>query len=211
MLGKAIQAMSVWVVLLVMLRFAWPPSLWFPQIWLLVTISTLVNVLQPSYRVLEGSRTPQDVGTAAQIVWTVYLSQIAALAELVVRRRETLPMDVASWLALAGMVGGLVLRSWAVFSLGPFFSWNVEVRPGQTIVRSGPYRFVRHPSYTGAYMTFVASCFLLHSWVAGILASFALALAFLRRTRHEEQLLRVTFPEYDEYSSRTAAFVPGVF
>lgn len=209
--GKLLQVVVAWLLLLGGLALAWAPALRLPQLWLVVAVSVLANLLQPAYQLLEGSRTREDRGTAVQIVWSVYVSQIAALVELAWRRRAALPMDLLAWSALAVMVGGLALRTWAVVTLGRFFTWNVEVQNGQRIVESGPYRFLRHPSYTGAWLTFVASPILLHSWVAASLAALALALAFRRRTRYEEKALRVSLPEYQAYADRTGRFVPRLF
>src|SRR5437588_8975554 len=68
---------------------------------MVVSVSILANILQPTYRPFEGSRTVEDRGTAAQILWTVYLTQAAALLELVWRRRVALPLDLATWAAFS--------------------------------------------------------------------------------------------------------------
>jgi protein-S-isoprenylcysteine O-methyltransferase len=177
---------------------------------MVVGVSILANVLQPAYRPLERSRTPEDRGTAAQILWTVYLTQAAALIELVLRRRVALPFDLTTWVAFAAMIGGLALRTWAVALLGRWFTWNVTVQAGQELVTRGPYRLIRHPSYTGALITFVASCVLLRSWVVAPLAAIALTVAFVRRIRCEETLLVKALPGYDAYVARTGRLLPRV-
>ncbi len=210
-LSKALQAVGIWALVLLILARVWPPALYLPQLWMVVSVSLLANILQPSYRPFEGSRTPQDRGTAAQILWTVYLTQIAALVELVWRKRLALPLDPTTWVAFAAMIAGLALRTWAVVLLGPWFTWNVAVQTGQRVVSHGPYRLIRHPSYTGALVTFVASCVLLRSWVVAVLAALALTLAFLRRIRYEEALLGKTLAGYDAYVSRTSRLFPLIF
>jgi len=210
-LRKVLQALGIWVPVILILGTIWPPALHLPQLWMVASVSILANILQPSYRPFEGSRTPEDRGTAAQILWTVYLTQAAALLELVWRRRVAIPLDLTTWAALAAMIGGLALRTWAVVLLGPWFTWNVTVQAGQRVVSRGPYRFIRHPSYTGALITFVASCVLLRSWVVALLAAFTLVLAFRRRIRYEEGLLVKTLPGYQAYMSRTDKLLPGIF
>jgi len=86
-LRKVLQALGIWVPVILILGTIWPPALHLPQLWMVASVSILANILQPSYRPFEGSRTPEDRGTAAQILWTVYLTQAAALLELVWRRR----------------------------------------------------------------------------------------------------------------------------
>ena len=210
-LRKVLRALGIWVLVILILGTIWPPALHLPQLWMVASVSILANILQPSYRPFEGSRTPEDRGTAAQILWTVYLTQAAALLELVWRRRVAIPLDLTTWAALAAMIGGLALRTWAVVLLGPWFTWNVTVQAGQQLVSRGPYRFIRHPSYTGALITFVASCVLLRSWVVALLAALTLVLAFRRRIRYEEALLVKTLPGYQAYISRTYKLLPGIF
>lgn len=209
-LRKALQALGIWALVLLILAAIWPPTLHLTQLWIVVSVSILANILQPAYKPFEGSRTPEDRGTAAQILWTVYLTQAAALLELVWRKRVALPLDLTAWLACAAMIGGLGLRTWAVVLLGPWFTWNVTVQAGQQVVSRGPYRFIRHPSYTGALITFVASCVLLRSWIVAALAACALTLAFLRRVRYEELLLMSMLPGYEAYMFRTDKLLPGL-
>ncbi len=209
-LGKALQAVGIWIPVLLLLAAVWPPALLLLQIWMVAGVSVLANVLQPAYRPFEGSRTPEDRGTAAQILWTVYLTQAAALIELVWRRRVGLPLDPTAWAACCAMIGGLALRTWAVVSLGSWFTWNVAVQAGQTLVTDGPYRVIRHPSNWGALISFVASCILLRSWIAAALAAFALTMAFVRRIGYEETLLVKTLPGYRAYISGTGRLLPRI-
>ncbi len=210
MLKRALQALVVWAMVLAALFFAWPPGLALPQVWLLMAVGVTANAFQPSYKLSEGSRTKEDRGTALQILYSVYFVQIAALVELCVKK-PTLPLGALSWVALAAMVGGLALRTWSVFELGKFFTWNVAVQTDQKVIQSGPYRVLRHPSYTGAFVTFLFACVLLRSWVATGIALVVLPLAFLRRIAHEEALMNRTFSDYAEYSRKTWRLVPFVY
>ncbi len=58
-------------------------------------------------------------------------------------------------LGVAVMASGLVIRAWAIVLLGRFFTNDVRVHPGQTVVDTGPYRWVRHPSYTGLILILI--------------------------------------------------------
>ena len=199
--GLVLAAVPVGAVALV-----WPGGLRLPHLWLAIAVGLLGNTLQPSYQPFEGSRTRHDRGTAAQILWSVYGAQVATVVELVLRR-PALSMDAVSWAALAAMVLGLALRTWAVATLGRWFTWNVDVQAGQRVVERGPYRFVRHPGYLGALLTYVAVCALFHCWVAALLAAVALPVAFVRRIAYEEALLRRELPGYAAYARRTPALL----
>ncbi|MEB3299846.1 MAG: isoprenylcysteine carboxylmethyltransferase family protein [Candidatus Sericytochromatia bacterium] len=187
----------------------WPAGLASPRIWVLVGVGLAANALQPTYSLREGSRTPHDRASGVQIVWTVYLVQLAAVVEWLWRRPES-GLDPVSTGATLLMVGGLALRTWAVATLGRFFTWNVEVQGDQSVITAGPYRRVRHPSYTGAFMMFWGATLLLHAWFTSPLAFFALALAFRRRIELEETLLLREIPGYEAYVKQTGSMLPRV-
>jgi protein-S-isoprenylcysteine O-methyltransferase len=208
--AKAIQASVICGIILGILRLVWPAALNLLQLWLVALVSILANMFQPSYQPLERSRTPEDRGTGRQILWTVYATQILAITELVYRRRVSLPLNWETIVTDIIVAFGLILRIWAVVVLGRWFTWNVTVQPGQVLVREGPYRVIRHPSYMGAWLVFVGSCVLLRSYVAALVASLLLLLAFLRRIRHEESLMLATFPEYEAYKVTTGSLIPRV-
>jgi protein-S-isoprenylcysteine O-methyltransferase len=206
--AKAIQASLICGLILGVLGSVWPAALNLPQLWFVIFVSVLANVFQPSYQPFESSRTPEDRGTGRQILWSVYVTQILALIELVYRRRVSLPLNWAATITALVIAFGLILRIWAVIILGRWFTWNVTVQPGQVLVTEGPYRVIRHPSYMGAWLVFVGSCVLLRSYVAALVASISLLLAFLRRIRHEESLMLAAFPEYEAYKKTTGSLVP---
>ena len=208
--AKIIQASLICGLILAVLGLVWPAALNLPQLWFVVFVSVLANVFQPSYQPFESSRTPEDRGTARQILWTVYVTQILAVTELVYRRRVSLPLNWVTTISAIMIAFGLILRIWAVVSLGRWFTWNVTVQPGQVLVTHGPYRVIPHPGYIGAWLVFVGSCVLLRSYVAALVESMLLLMAFLRRIRHEESLMLATFPEYETYKGTTGSLIPRV-
>jgi protein-S-isoprenylcysteine O-methyltransferase len=181
-----------------------------PQLWLLLLLGILASVFQPSYSPFKKPVTPEDRGTAAQNVWSVYVTQLAAVLEAVYFRYPgSFRWDAVSSVALTVMLLGLVLRTWAVLTLGRWFTWYVTVQPGQRVIRSGPYRFLRHPSYAGALLSYVAGPLFLHAWVAALAAGILLPLAFQRRIRHEEALMKDCFGgQYERYCREVGALFP---
>ena len=107
---------------------------------------------------------------------------------------------------------GLAIRVWAVAALGRAFRTTVEVDPGQAIVSSGPYRWVRHPSYTGLLLIVAGFGLAVGNWLA-LAACLALPLpAVLRRIHVEEaELTRVLGEPYRAYRRRTKRLIPGVW
>jgi protein-S-isoprenylcysteine O-methyltransferase Ste14 len=120
-----------------------------------------------------------------------------------------------SWLrplALAILILGLAIRAVAVISLGKAFSANVALRDGQKLNRSGLYRFVRHPSYFGLELIFLA--FALHSrtWACFAVVLIPTTMALLYRIHVEETTLRLAFgPDYEDYIRNTKRLIPGIY
>jgi len=119
--------------------------------------------------------------------------------------------NTVRWLGVALFAGGGVLRMWPVFVLGNRFSGLVAIQPGHTLVTSGIYGVIRHPSYLGMLVTTMGWALAFRSGV-GLLLVALLIPPLVARIRAEEALLRSEFgDEYDAYRARTARLVPGVY
>jgi protein-S-isoprenylcysteine O-methyltransferase Ste14 len=107
---------------------------------------------------------------------------------------------------------GLAIRVWAVAALGSAFRTTVEVDPDQGIVSSGPYRWVRHPSYTGLLLIMVGLGLAAGNWLA-LASCVALPLAAVVRRIHveEAELTRVLGQPYRDYRIRTKRLIPGLW
>lgn len=107
---------------------------------------------------------------------------------------------------------GLTIRVWAVATLGRAFRTTVEVDPDQAVVSTGPYRWVRHPSYTGLLLIVIGFGLAAGNWL-GLAVCVALPLpALLRRIHVEEaELNRVLGEPYRAYQAQTKRLIPGVW
>ena len=111
---------------------------------------------------------------------------------------------VPLWLTLlsqALVVSGILLILW-VMKVNSFASRTIQVEAGQTVISSGPYRFVRHPMYFGGLVLYLPTPLALGSFIA--LPAFALFIPLLVfRLLNEEKVLRRELPGYPEYCLRT--------
>lgn len=124
---------------------------------------------------------------------------------------EALPLAV-HLAGLAAMILGFALFLWAMAS-NAFFAEGVRIQAerGHTVATGGPYRYVRHPGYSGAILSSVATPFLLGSWWALIPALAGSAL-YVVRTALEDRTLRAELPGYEAYTQRTRCrLLPGVW
>jgi protein-S-isoprenylcysteine O-methyltransferase Ste14 len=123
----------------------------------------------------------------------------------------TLDGDAIRWLGVILFAVGGALRIWPVFVLGRRFSGLVAIQPGHTLVTSGIYGIIRHPSYLGLLVNSLGWALAFRSLV-GVLLVVCLIPPLLARIRAEEALLRSQFgAEYDGYRSRSWRLLPGLY
>jgi protein-S-isoprenylcysteine O-methyltransferase Ste14 len=119
--------------------------------------------------------------------------------------------ETVRWLGVILFVAGGALRIWPVFVLGRRFSGLVAIQPGHTLVTTGVYGVIRHPSYLGLLINSLGWALAFRSGV-GVLLTVLVIPPLLARIRSEERLLRTQFgAEYEAYRARTARLIPGVY
>ena len=166
-----------------------------------------------SERNREGSR--QD-RLSVRVVQVTALGGVA-LGVLLTRRAPGVAVTGGPrWpLFVAGLVlmcAGIAVRQWAVATLGRFFTIDVRVQPGQTVVEDGPYRWVRHPSYTGLILTFLGFGLALGNWAALAVVFLVPTAGLVYRIRIEERALLEGLGEpYRRYAEGHRRLVPGVW
>ena len=183
------------------------------HLWIVFLLGVLASLLQPAYNPFTITKKSGDRATGAQILWTVYLCQLAAVVEAAyLRYPESVRWTFGAVCALAIAVLGLGLRTWAVYALGKHFTMHLELQENHAMITSGPFAFVRHPSYLGAFFMVTGSVAFLGVWYATLITVPALLFAFIRRMHYEEKMLGEHFGDaYVEYRRRVKAFLPWVW
>jgi len=128
-------------------------------------------------------------------------------------RRElwTIDGDMIRWLGVVIFAAGGGLRIWPVFVLGNRFSGLAAIQLGHTLVTSGVYGVIRHPSYLGLLINSLGWSLAFRSGV-GVLLTLLLIPPVLARINAEENLLHSQFgDEYDAYRSHTWRLIPGLW
>lgn len=110
------------------------------------------------------------------------------------------------------MGAGFVVRQWSILTLGRFFTVDVRVHPGQTVIDRGPYRWVRHPSYTGLIVFFFGFGLALSNWASLAVLAVVPTFGLLVRIRAEERALFTELgDEYSRYAATRRRLLPGVW
>jgi protein-S-isoprenylcysteine O-methyltransferase len=152
-------------------------------------------------------------GGSLRVLWLVITLAIVAAVSLSGRSATRLPLSPAAIraVALALMIGGLAFRWWAVVTLGKFFTVDVATHADHALVDTGPFRLVRHPSYTGILLAFAGLGVSMGNAASFVVLMAPILLAFAYRMRVEEAALRQKLGEaYADYCARTKRLIPGV-
>jgi protein-S-isoprenylcysteine O-methyltransferase Ste14 len=164
-------------------------------------------------RTRKGGGQVRDRGSMA-ILWVIIVASVTA-AEWIGDVAPDNMFGGAHWLKIAALIVlsiGLVIRWTAILSLGKAFSANVAIRDTQTVYRSGLYRLVRHPSYSGLMLVFVAIALHDRNWLAAALVTLPVLAALLYRIHVEEAALHEAFgAPYEAYCKTTKRLIPGIY
>jgi protein-S-isoprenylcysteine O-methyltransferase Ste14 len=115
-------------------------------------------------------------------------------------------------LGLVFMAVGIFLRQWSIFTLGRFFTAEVRVQERQHVIDKGPYRWVRHPSYSGLIIFFVGFGLALTNAISLLVLAVLPTVGLVLRIHFEERALMVGLGEsYRKYAATRKRLLPGVW
>jgi protein-S-isoprenylcysteine O-methyltransferase Ste14 len=181
------------------------------QLGLVYLISEVLLTMTRRSRSRTGTK--QDKSTLG-VLWLVIMVSIAAGIYVGAHwPAARLPNGhMFAFVGVALFVAGLLLRWWAIITLGRFFTVDVTIEKDHELVERGPFRLVRHPSYTGVLLAFVGFALTLRNWAALLIILVPIFAAFIRRMNVEEEALsRALGSRYADYMRRTKRLVPFVY
>lgn len=145
------------------------------------------------------------IGVAIALMWPS-----AWLEHTMLGRRFIPYADAVEVFGLLLVYAGILFACWARYILGSNWSSEVQLKQGHELIERGPYRYVRHPIYTGILLGLFGSALMLGEWRA--LLGFAIMfVSFWRKLRLEETWLGEHFgAAYADYMRRVRALIPGV-
>ena len=115
------------------------------------------------------------------------------------------------YIGITLMILGILLRQWSIYILGRFFSGVVGTQKDQKVIDNVPYRYVLHPSYTGALLILIGIGLSVQSWgaVITLMAIFTIAYGY-RIYIEEKALISKLGEEYIKYAEKTKRIIPYI-
>jgi protein-S-isoprenylcysteine O-methyltransferase Ste14 len=164
-------------------------------------------------RTRHSSGDVRDRGSLAVLWLTIVASLIAGI--WIGRANAANIFRGALWvryLSIGLLIAGLIIRWIAILSLGKSFSANVAIHATQRVYKSGLFRFVRHPSYSGLLLIFTSIGLYTLNWLGFAVVILPCTGALLYRIQVEEAALSAAFGvEYAEYSQTTKRLIPAIY
>jgi protein-S-isoprenylcysteine O-methyltransferase Ste14 len=193
------------------LPFVWPYALVFWAIY--------VWAFLPEWKIVRGGieaakhEESKDSGSIRVLLGGMWIALMLAFPLAFVRawmfpRRVQLPLFA---IGISMILLGSLLRRYCWRTLGEYFTGDVRARHDQPVINTGPYRLVRHPSYTAGMMMFIGIGLALGSWLSLVLLTLATIATYVYRVTVEERALLETIGEpYRVYCSERKRFVPYI-
>jgi protein-S-isoprenylcysteine O-methyltransferase len=155
-----------------------------------------------------------DRGTKRLLVWSAVIGLTACI--VIAINVPSLRFGANTWTSLVLGIGiawlGVLLRCWAVWSLGRFFQRDVMIQKDHVVWRGGPYRLLRHPAYAGTLISYLGFGLAIGSWVGALVWVAIVAAGYVPRIRVEEAELTLALGDsYRDYARSTARLVPGLW
>ncbi len=176
--------------------------------WFALEVGLLIRDL-----VRRKGRRGRDRGT--RVIVSLSLGAAIVISALMRGWVPALDTPATDAFAVAGLVViwvGLAVRVWAVVTLGRSFSTFIQVGADQAVVTRGPYRWVRHPSYTGLLLIALGFGLGAGNWLSLLACAVIVALGLVPRIAVEEsELVLVLGEQYRTYQRSTRRLVPGVW
>ena len=183
---------------------------------LFLTISTIWVISEVLLVVLRRSKNDSQDHDKGSIKWlniVIYTSVTLAVSFGFIGIGQIhIAISIILWIGLCLIVIGLIIRWIAILTLRKYFTTNVSILSDHRIIKTGIYRFIRHPSYSGSIISFCGLGLVFPNWVSFIVLVIPITIAFLKRIQIEEEALQKAFgEEYANYCKMSWLLFPGIY
>lgn len=162
-------------------------------------------------RAKEKGTVVDDRGSLRRMWQIILISIGVAVVANKIFPHNILEKSISDALALGLLFMGMAIRWYSIIYLGKYFTVNVAIVADHQLVQSGPYKYVRHPSYAGLLIAFLGLGILNNNWLGLLSLTVPVFLAIAYRIKVEEAVMLAEFVSYQEYVRRTKKLIPFVY
>lgn len=184
-------------------------------LWIVVALWALGEIGLQLLQLLRSERTKtREWGSYGGIMITAILAVVAAGLLRRVLPGLAFPFHEPGWvLATAVLIAlGGGFRLWSIATLGRYFRAVVHIQENHHVVRTGPYRVLRHPSYTGLLVGLLGISLLFGNYASAVVFELLVIVGVLYRIQVEERMLLDGLgADYAAYMRETNRLIPGVW
>ena len=117
-----------------------------------------------------------------------------------------------TWVGVAIMIFGVIFRQYVIAFLGKFFTATIQIKKDHELVQTGPYRYIRHPSYLGILILSLGLGIAMANWISLLICIVLPAISLMRRIKFEEKELEQHFgQQYQDYRKNTWRVIPFIY
>lgn len=177
-------------------------------IWVVMETVILIRTGWRSFR-SEVHKEIKDAGSYLMVLSGNWISVILSI--ICMSKTKVMMPFVVGWIGIALLAFGLGLRIIAFWILRRYFTVTVTTSMKQTLIQKGPYKFVRHPAYSGSICIVVGIALALRTSIGLMGTMLLVLLVYSYRISIEEKALRERFgSEYLQYSKHTGRILPRI-
>ena len=145
--------------------------------------------------------------------FTVLMFSISVLSYQHLMKYQTLPLSNLEYCTIALIFIGFILRMSCYYELGSLFTFTIKTERNHKLIKTGPYKYLAHPSYIAQVLVIVGSVFLLtKSWIATLGLLVISYVMISKRIKIEEKLMRKKFGnKYNKYMKNRYKLIPFIY
>ena len=186
---------------------------------LLITLAILffntLSQLPPNF---ENTFTPKDrLEEKGQLkgyykIFIALLTFLYAIAYYHLSYHLTTPLSTLEIILTILIIAGFTLRMWSYYTLHKYFTFNLAIKEDHHLIKTGPYRYLVHPSYTGQLLLLISSLLFFRQWIPAFLVSFYAVSRYQERIEVEEKMMEKQFgDEYKAYRKNRYRAIPFIY
>lgn len=211
-----ITSITVFILLFYIFPLLPKPELIFsPQLGVLILSCVILFLTQPPLSLQESKNNyERDKNSIWVIMIVSALIQVFTILEWAYFQQSFIKFnfDIIATIGLLLSVSGIIFRVWCIKTLGNSFTATIRTQENQKIVKNGAYKYIRHPSYLGAYLAMVGSTIFMHTYFSFFFALIGMFLAYVYRMKFEEIALVEDFgKDYIDYQRATKKIIPLIY